>query len=175
MCDRCVMTVTRIFNDLGLDLVDVGLGYAVITGDVTPEVLRRIDGELRNVGFELIEDDDISMVERVKIFLTRLARDGGGDNIKLSVAVAREFGDYKSVLRVFSTVEGRTMERYLITQRIEYVKELLDYGELTLSEIAWRTGFSSVAHLSRRFKDETGMTASEYKALAPGRRPLDKI
>lgn len=172
------MTVTAVLSQLGLTPREVVLGHATVEEDLTPEQLEEIRRLLEAVGFELIDDRDAAIVERAKIYLTRLAREGGDSRLKLSAAIdAAGLGtDYKTLSRLFSEREGRTLERYLISQKIEYVKEMLDYGELTLSEIAWRAGYSSVAHLSRQFKAETGMTASEYKAFGSARRrPLDKV
>lgn len=174
------MTVTSVLSQLGLTPAEVVLGHATVEEELTPERLDEIRRQLEAVGFEVIDDRDTAIVERARIYLTRMAREGGDTRLKLSAAIdsAGLGADYKTLSRLFSEREGRTLERYLISQKIEYVKEMLDYGELTLSEIAWRAGYSSVAHLSRQFKTETGMTASDYKALAAsgaGRRPLDKV
>ena len=82
---------------------------------------------------------------------------------------------YDTLSRIFSSLEGRTVEKYQIAQRVEWVKELLGYGEMTVSEIADYTGYSSAAHLSRQFKSVTGLTPTEYLRATASRRPLNEV
>ena len=83
--------------------------------------------------------------------------------------------DYGTLSKIFSATEGRTIEKYSIAQRVEFAKELLSYGEMTISEVADRAGYSSVAHLSRQFKTQTGMTPSQFQKLRPERTPLNEV
>lgn len=179
VCDRCRFAIEGILDDMAVKYVSVGLGEADL-GD------RELDeGELEAfrekaeaLGFELIGDRKSRLIEGIKsniITLLREAPESG--KVKLSKYLAESlFHDYSYLSSLFSSVEGVTIEQYFINQRIEKVKELLVYDELTLTEIAYRLGFSSLAHLSRQFRKVTGQTPSQFKALRDSsqRRPLDK-
>lgn len=176
VCDRCVKVVKDILENLGIDGAAVGLGYINIPCDLTAEKLCDLDDALTGEGFEIVKTKDEGIVQQIKSLLIGLARSGNGTPMKLSVYLSEKLKtDYAALSRLFSGIEGRTIERYYIVQKIEFVKELIDYGGTTLSEIACRTGYSSVAHLSRQFKEVTGLTPSAYKESGLGHRPLDKI
>lgn len=176
VCDRCVMTVRATLKQLEMSPAEVGMGYAVVDDAVaTPDRLTHLSAALDGLGFELIGNPEEELVERAKIALIEMARRDDGQPPKLSEEVSTCLGtDFKTLSRIFSAREGRTVERFFIAQKVEHVKELLDYGQLTLSEIAYRTGYSSVAHLSRQFKQVAGITATQYK-LQGGRQAIDKV
>ena len=124
-------------------------------------------------GFDLVGDRDATTIARIKAAIVKLVHhDGTAGRVKLSDALHKE---YPGMSSLFTQVEGITIEQYFLLQRLERVKELIKYGELTLSEIAHRTGFSSVAHLSAQFKKLTGMTPSTFKAIGHGRIALDRV
>lgn len=180
VCRHCIAAVTGVLGELGMSDITVSLGRAVFSlpdGMPEKEALRRIDGALVSNGFERIADRDEQIVEDVKHAVIHHLRDEKECHYNLSVCIAEQLGiSYDQASRVFSRMEGRTIERYSILQKVEYVKELMGYGNMSLSEIADRTGYSSVAHLSRQFKDVTGMTPSQYIASgASQRRPLDSV
>lgn len=174
VCRHCIEAVERVLDSLSVAPREVMLGEAVIPDTTDDASLGRIDAALRREGFELILDPDVEIVERVRHAVIHHVRDEEECRLNLSACIESQIGmPYDAVSRIFSRVEGRTIESYCASQRIERVKELLDYGELTLGEIAWRTGFSSTAHLSRRFKELTGMTPSDYKKARKSlRKPL---
>ncbi len=176
VCDRCVSVVTGIMRSLGYPEAVVTMGRVALDRDLSGEELDRIDRCLVAEGFQLLRDRGASLVEKVKAAVLRLARSRDDDRkVKLSVYLSDELGvDYRTLGRLFAEHENRTIERYYIAQKIEYVKELLDYGEMTVSEIACLTGYSSVAHLSRQFREETGMTPTAYRETGK-RIPLDKV
>ncbi len=175
VCDRCVMVVREIMARLGYPDAEVTLGLVKVDGELSPDSLGRLADELAGAGFELLRDASLALVERVKAAVIDLVRGADDGRLKLSAYLTASLNvDYRVAAAAFARVEGRTIERYYITQKVEYVKELLDYGELTVSEIADMTGYSSVAHLSHQFRAETGMTPSAYK-LTGHRRPLDKV
>ncbi|HNB55397.1 MAG TPA: AraC family transcriptional regulator, partial [bacterium] len=130
-------------------------------------------------GFELLEDKRAKIVEEIKnqIVIYVQKNDVENKNIKLSVLLSRTIGrDYSYLSGLFSSVEGITIERFLILQKIEKVKEWLAYDDRTLSEISYKLGYSSVPHLSKQFKQITGLTPTEFKQQNDHRRiPLDKI
>ncbi|GAB1358490.1 hypothetical protein MASR1M31_02680 [Porphyromonadaceae bacterium] len=133
---------------------------------------------LREVGFELIDDRRTRIIEQVKNAVVELVhRDNAMLKVNLSDYVSDKIHqDYSSISHLFSEVENTTIEKYFIAQKIERVKELLVYDELTLNEIADLMNYSSAAHLSAQFKKITGLTPSHYKRIKENRRiPLDKI
>lgn len=176
VCDRCVKVVRDTLDSLGIAYSDVGLGFADVTRELDPSVMRSLGDALAAEGFEIIKSREEEVVEQIKSLLIKLARTQENTSMKLSVYLSGALGmDYTALSRIFSAAEGRTIERYYILQKIEYVKELIDYGGKTLSEIAHITGYSSVAHLSRQFKEVTGLTPTAYKGSGLSHRQLDKV
>ena len=178
VCDRCKQVATGVLERVGLHPLRVELGEVEVREDaLTEEVKERLTRELEAVGFELLDDKRRQTVARIKAAITRLIRER--DNRltgNLSDYLQRELHqDYGALSHLFSEVEGITVEQYYIRQRIELVKELLVYDELTLTEIAYRLNYSSVGYLSNQFKRVTGMTPSEFKRIRPPRRPLDEL
>lgn len=168
VCPRCVMAVQRALEGLGLCVERVGLGEARIRGALTDEQRRAVEAALEGLGFSLVRDAQDVLVERIKQAVIDEVRAGRPAQQPFSVRLSRSLGmDYAALSRTFAAVEGRTIERYFLAQRIERVKELLDYGEHSVKEIAFQLGFSSVAHLSRQFKQITGVTPSGYKRPHP--------
>ncbi len=180
VCPRCIKVVTDEFRKLGLDVRSVELGEVVVGGSLQKKQFDQIRHVLKENGFELIEDQKVKLIERIKLAVLKLVRNDGEEHRhqqKHSVFIANEVGkEYHSLSSLFSSVENITIEQYIILQKIERVKELLKYGELTLSEIAYRMGYSSVQHLSAQFKTVTGMTPSQFKKMSvPLRKPLDRV
>lgn len=180
VCNRCIKVVREELQTLGYDVRSIVLGEVVIAGRVDRVGLHRIRLVLEQNGFELLEDRHAKTVERIKHAVLRLVRrDAEREPLreKVSVYIEREVGrDYHTLSTLFSSTENITIEQYLILQRIERVKELLKYGELTLSEISYKLGYSSVQHLSNQFKKVTGMTPSAFKKMVGEvRKPLDEV
>ncbi|HRD53244.1 MAG TPA: helix-turn-helix transcriptional regulator [Flavobacteriales bacterium] len=178
VCDRCRAAVRRVFEDLGASVLRVDLGEVALDRDLDGGERDRLARALSELGFELVEDRDAAIINRIKTAIVALVHHQGDADgrVKLSehlVSIVHK--DYSSLSALFSEVEGVTIEQYFLLQRLERVKELIKYGEHTMSEIADRTGFSSVAHLSAQFKKLTGMTPSAFKAMGGGRLPLDKV
>lgn len=176
VCDRCIRVVREELTKTGLAVHHVELGRAEVSGDVSSATIRSV---LARNGFELLEDKNAKLVENIKSVLIGLIQNGGLEEFKgrLSDYLARSVGkDYASLSRLFSSVEGITIEKYTILQKIEKAKEWLVYDDDSLSEISYKLGYSSVAHLSKQFKLVTGLTPSEFKSLAHnGRRSLDRV
>lgn len=176
VCPRCVMTVAAILMEAGIEAVRVELGVVETAGELTREAISDLERRLLAVGFELLHDREDALVERIKATLIDLARRDDGTNHKLSVELPQLLGEeYKHLSAVFSAHEGRTMEKFFIAQKVERAKELLAYGELTVGEIAYRLGYSSVAHMSTQFKQLTGLTPTAWRASQTPRTPLDKV
>lgn len=177
VCNRCKMVVRATLERLGLHPVRVELGEVVLRESDISALQQQLQAELQAIGFELLEDKSAKTVEKIKNLITELVHQQ--DNrlaITLSTYLQRELRqDYSALSSLFSEVEGITIEKYYIHQKIEKVKELLVYDELTLSEIAFRLNYSSSANLSNQFKKVTGLTPSHFKQLgAERRKPLDE-
>jgi len=179
VCNRCVMAVEKELNKLDLQPVSVILGEAIIEIEPDPVTHEKLRQNLKAIGFELIDDKKCHLVEQVKteiiayIHHDKEVEDFVNFSDHLSHTLKYE---YSYLSNLFSSVVGTTIEKYIILQRIERVKELLVYGDLTLSEIAWKTGYSSVQHLSNQFKKVIGMSPSVYKKMQVyNRKALDHV
>jgi YesN/AraC family two-component response regulator len=178
VCQRCVMTVENIFRNLQLPYRSVKLGEVEITGKLAEETTTQLQTALHKVGFELIETRVNKLVADIKQAVMEYLLLGlDSQNRKLSSFITSKIpNDYSYLSDLFSSVEGKTIEQYFILQRIEKVKELLVYDQLSLTEISYRTGFSSVHHLSAQFKKVTGLTPSHFKKIGhEKRKALDSI
>jgi AraC family transcriptional regulator len=174
VCNRCVMVVKNEFEKLGLKPSKVTLGEVELLETVSESQLSSIDSVLAPLGFERIDDRKARLIESIKKHVIQSVHYADEVNRKFnwSAILADELHyEYNYLSNLFSSVEGITLEQYIIRQKIERVKELLFYDELNLSEIANKLGYSSVAHLSAQFKKVTGLTPSELKKS----RNLDKI
>jgi transcriptional regulator GlxA family with amidase domain len=180
VCDRCIRVVSEELKRLKLDVRNVTLGEVVVAGMASILPMQRISNVLEENGFELIEDRKARTIEQLKLAVLKLVRERGeGRNQKTrqSEYLSNELGlDYHYLSTLFSSIENITIEQYIILQRVERAKELLKYGELTLSEIAYKLGYSSVQHLSNQFKSVTGFTPTSFKKLTGNvRKPIDKV
>lgn len=178
VCKRCIAAVEKVMMDNGLEPLDVSLGTVHLAEDNIDDKKGKVVAELQALGFEWIDDRKEKMVAAVKALIVALIQDKGNElNVNLSDYLAKQLHyEYTTISNLFSELNGITIEKYYIAQKIEKVKELLFYDELSLSEIADRLHYSSVAHLSAQFKKVTGMTPSQFKQLkAPKRRPLDEL
>ena len=178
VCDRCKMVVKAELAALGLHATAVELGEVTLTENaLTPAQLKAVDKRLQGIGFELLRDRQSQTVERIKTAIIELIhRDNDDSPVKHSEYISQQVGkDYPYLSKLFSDSEGTTIEQYAILQKIEKVKELLAYGEQTLSEIAYQLGYSSVAALSAQFKKVMGVTPTTWKAGDVDRTTLDKV
>jgi AraC family transcriptional regulator len=178
VCDRCKMAVKGVLRQEGLTPTRVDLGIATVEEEVPAEQRERIKAALEPLGFELLDDRRLQTIEQIKASIIKLVHYKKGNiSINLSDFLQQELHqDYSALSKLFSECTSMTIERYYIEQRIERVKELLTYGELSLTEIALQLNYSSVAYLSSQFKSVTGMRPSEFKQLQKSsRRELDKI
>jgi YesN/AraC family two-component response regulator len=182
VCDRCKMVVNQELEKLGYHPEKVALGEVVLKeNNLTADQQKQIDDALMAVGFERIDDRKARLIEAVKNKIIQLIHHSDRINLKVnwSTLLADEVHhEYGYLSSLFSSMEGITLEQYIIRQKIERVKELLFYDELSLSEIADRLGYSSVAHLSGQFKKITGLTPSELKKsrkIDQARKPLDSV
>lgn len=178
VCNRCIMAVNTILEQQGLHPESVSLGEVTLAGKPDDAQLKALEKELNAIGFELIDDRRSRLIEKIKNVVIGFVHHGEEQpRIKYSEYLAEQLQqDYQYLSRLFSEVEGITIEQYIINQKIERVKELLAYGELTLNEIAWQMGYSSTAHLSGQFKKVTGLPPSHFRNIGlQHRKPLDEV
>lgn len=172
------MVVKSELEKLGYQPLNVTLGEVLLDKDISTTERNRIESVLEPIGFELIDDKKGRIIEKIKNIIINLVHQHDGEiKTNLSELLATELHhDYNYLSNLFSEIEGTTIEKYFIAQKIEKVKELLVYDELSLSEIAFRLNYSSVAYLSNQFKKVTGLTPSYFKQIKEEKRkPLDKI
>jgi AraC-like DNA-binding protein len=178
VCDRCSMAVKQTLDQHSIPYQKVELGEIELAGKITEKKLQEFSASLSQLGFELIEDKKARIISKIKSSIIELVRNPETlYKIKLSVFISDKLNkDFDSLSALFSEVEGITLEKYFIGQKIERVKELLVYDELTLSQIASELGYSSVNHLSAQFKKITGLTPTHFKKIgAQKRKSLDKV
>lgn len=166
VCNRCKMAVKDELEKAGLQPISVELGEVELAHNPSSEKLHNLSASLQKLGFEIIDDRKSRIIEQIKNAIVALIHHNKNENlsINLSTYISQKLNyEYNYLSNLFSEVEGTTIEKYFIAQRIEKVKELLKYDELSLSQIADRLGYSSVAYLSNQFKKQTGLSPSFYK------------
>ena len=178
VCNRCIMVVQNELEKLGLTVKNIKLGEVTLDKELAENVKTNLVQALTVLGFELIDDKKSRIIEKIKNIIIELVHHQNNDaKTNLSDVLSSQLHhDYNYLSNLFSEIEGTTIEKYFIAQKIEKVKELLVYDELSLSEIAFRLNYSSVAYLSNQFKKVTGLTPSYFKQIKEGKRkPLDKL
>ncbi len=167
VCQRCQTAVKTELDKLGFQDYRVELGETDIRGDLSAEQLDLLDSSLKDVGLELMTDKKIIVVERIKILIIKMVHFTEEQiKVNLSDYLAENLNhNYTYLSNLFSEVTGTTIEKFYLSNKIERAKELLIYDELSLTEIAWKLHYSSVAHLSNQFKKMTGLTPSHFKNL----------
>lgn len=180
VCNRCIMVVEQIFNSLDIHPVLTTLGEVKVLEPIAPEELQKLSDLLKERGFELIDDKKSLLLEKTKSAIIDMIHHH--DHFELKVNWSHYLGeklnvDYTYLSSLFSAISGITLEQYIIKQKVEKVKEYLIYDELTVKEISYKLGYSSVAHLSSQFKKITGLTPTAFKDSrgTPDRKPLDQI
>ncbi len=178
VCNRCVLVVRNELERLGFTPAGVTLGEATLDREPSAGEKKQIEDVLTSLGFALIDDKRSRLIERIKNLIVELVHRKDGElSTSLSVYLSSELHhDYSYLSGLFSEAEGTTIEKYFIAQKIERVKELLVYDELSLSQIAYQLHYSSVSHLSNQFKKVTGLTPSHFKRVRhEKRKPLDQV
>jgi AraC-like DNA-binding protein len=180
VCDRCIGVLTRELQKEGFSVIKTKLGEVEIATHIGQEDLEKIKKILKINGFELVEDRKQKVVEQIKTLVIEIIHrnlEATPLLMNYSDYLSKKLGfDYSYLSMLFSSHEGITIEKYIILQKIERVKELLSYGELTLSEIAYQMNYSSVQHLSNQFKKVTGISPSAYKQQKNKvRKGLDEV
>ena len=178
VCNRCKLVVNDIVNKVGIEDAMVEMGKVTFSGELNPGQYQVLRDYLEEVGFEIIDDRKSRIIEAIKKSVIELVRNELNTiTVNYSVYLEQKVHkDYNYLSNLFTASEGQTIEKYIIRQKIERVKELLVYEQLNLSEIAFELGYSSVSHLSGQFKKVTGLTTSHFKEIGTARRKsLDTI
>lgn len=176
--NRCKMVVKEELSKLGLHFIVVDLGEVEIMENISLEQREQIKKALLNSGLELMDDKRAILIEKIKIAIVEMVHHS--DEIiktNFSEYLSKKLNrDYTYLANLFSEVQGTTIEHFIIAHKIERIKELIIYGELNITEIAWKMNYSSVAHLSNQFKKATGLSPSHFKQLKIKRRnPIEEI
>lgn len=175
----CIRLIRKVIQQLGAEDGYIKLGEVSLSWDSGKLSEKEIISALEENGFPVLKDKEQQLIEKIKTSVIELIHlsDNKSSIIRNSDYLVDKTGySYQHLSSIFSQHENMTLERFIILHKIEKVKELLDYDELTLSEIAWQMGYSSVQYLSSQFKKVTGLTVSEYKNGSQShRRPLDTI
>ena len=179
VCPRCISVVKQELDILQLEPVSVQLGEILFAGDLSKETIDKLRFNLASHGFEVLDDRKAMVIEKVKNTVVAIIHGSEGIAVKrnFSHLISSEIGiDYNYISSIFSSTEGITIEQFIILQRTERVKELILYNELSLSEIAYKLGYTNVQHLSTQFKKVTGLTPSYFRQMKENkRRPLDQL
>jgi len=172
VCSRCRMMVASELEKNAINFLTVELGEIELEREPSFSQLNKLKAGLKNLGFDIIDDKKSRLIEKIKNEIIKLIHHSeNGIRINLSDHLSDRLNyEYTYLSKLFSEVEGTTIEKYLIAQRIEKIKEFLVYDELSLSEIADKLGYSSAAYLSGQFKKITGFAPSHFKALKEHKR-----
>jgi AraC-like DNA-binding protein len=172
--NRCKMAVNEIFKELGMHVLSVELGEVEVSDFVTEDNLIILRKTLHNIGFELIEDKRTVLVEKIKNTVIKMVHHSD-DTIKVNFSdyLSEKLKyDYTYLANIFSEEQGISIEHFIISHKVERIKELIIYDELNITQIADMMNYSSVAHLSMQFKKVTGMTPTSFKKLKLKKREL---
>ena len=173
VCPRCIMSVREIFRKNGIEPAEVDLGTVTLDTEAQDKLasddalIGQIKRNLEELGFEMIDDKRMQIVESIRTGVIEFVHNPEiQDNTKLSEYLQRKcLKEYSALSKLFTEIKGMTIEKYCILQKVEYVKELLFYGELSVSEIADMLHYSSVAHLSAQFKSVTGISPTRFRQM----------
>ncbi|WP_140936708.1 helix-turn-helix domain-containing protein [Sphingobacterium lumbrici] len=178
VCPRCLTAVEAVLRQEDIPYTKVQLGLIQLPKRLHNEQLQSLKTALHKIGFEILTDPKEHLVEKIKVTLLELINHPDQQHIKLSVYLSETLQTgYQTLSNIFSEIERTTIEKYFIRLKIEKVKELLTYNEYSLKEIAFLLHYSSVAHLSKQFKDITKRSPSEFKmsTAQQHRIPLDQL
>jgi AraC-like DNA-binding protein len=176
--NRCKMAVKEELKKLGLHFIIVDLGEVEIMENIDSERRARLKAALLDAGFELMDDKKAVLIEQIKNVIIEMVHHTD-ETIKTNFSdfLSQKLNyDYTYMANLFSEVQGTTIEQFIISHKIERIKELIIYDELNITEIAWKMNYSSVAHLSNQFKKVTGLSPSHFKRLKNKRRnPIEEV
>lgn len=165
VCDRCIISVSDILSRLEIPFNSISLGQVAVLRTLNFHQRAELSGKLLAAGFEIIEDKNSRLINRIKsIIIKGIYDDKNFSKKNLSVILSAELNlDYSHLSTLFSRMEGKSIQQFQQEIKTEKIKELLEYDELSISEIAMDLGYSSASYLSTQFKKSTGLTPSQYK------------
>ncbi|RMA72736.1 AraC-like DNA-binding protein [Flavobacterium weaverense] len=176
--NRCKLAVKEELKKLKLHFMVVELGEVEIMENISMEQRQILKAALLQSGLELMDDKKSMLIEKIKNVIIEMVHHAK-EPIKINFSEylsQKLFHDYTYLSNLFSEVQGTTIEQFIISHKTERIKELIIYGELNITEIAWKMNYSSVAHLSSQFKKATGLSPSHFKKLKDKRRnPIEEI
>lgn len=178
VCNRCILVIRQELKKVGLKASDISLGEVELVKEPAQKQLEIFRNNISLLGFELLDDSKKLVTEKIKnIIVSEVHYSNNVSKYNFSQILSQELKrDYCYLSNLFSEMEGITIEKYLINQKVEKVKELLVYGQLSLGEIADKLGYSSIGHLSAQFKRITNQTPSHFKNVGKSKRkPLDEV
>jgi AraC-like DNA-binding protein len=176
--NRCKMTVKEILKELGLHFIVVDLGEVDVMENISSEQREELKAALLESGLELMDDKRAMLIEKIKNTIIEMVHHSDEViKVNFSTYLSEKLNhDYTYLANLFSEVQGTTIEQFIISHKVERIKELIIYDELNISEIAWKMNYSSVAHLSNQFKKVTGLSPSHFKQLKTKKRsPIEEI
>lgn len=176
--NRCKMMVKEELKKLGLHFIVVDLGEIEIMEDISLEIRDQLKQSLLQSGLELMDNKRAVLIEKTKnVIIQMIHHSEEMVKVNFSDYLSEKLNhDYTYLANLFSEVQGTTIEQFIIAHKVERVKELIIYGELNITEIAWKMNYSSVAHLSNQFKKVTGLSPSHFKNLKDKRRiPIEDV
>ncbi|MCP9290565.1 AraC family transcriptional regulator [Gracilimonas sediminicola] len=177
VCERCCMMVESQLQDIGLEVLDVELGSAKIKLPNKPPSYEKISTALNKLKFELVSSREEQLIEDIKHALLDLLKNEIDEDLSLSEYLGKQIAkNYSQISKTFSAIHGQTIERFFINLKIEKATEMISYDDKNFSQIAYYLGYKNLQHLSRQFKQVTGMTMSQYKAVQnSSRKGIDKV
>lgn len=171
VCTCCTEILEKKITEADFAIKHIDLGELTLTEPIPDKEYQRLVKVVQKNGFEIINDQGSKTVERIKQIIIQLVRTNKELKGNLSQYLTKNLNkDYHFLSRLFSNVEGKSIERYYILQKIERAKELIVYGEHNLTEIAYELGYGSQQHFSRQFKKETGLSPSHFKEVKENKR-----
>lgn len=176
--NRCKMTVKEELKKLGLHFIFVDLGEIEVMESITQDQRNELKQALYDSGLELMDDKRSMLIEKIKTVIIEMVHHSDEPiKINFSNYLSEKLShDYTYLANLFSEIQGTTIEQFIISHKVERIKELIIYGELNITEIAWKMNYSSVAHLSNQFKKVTGLSPTHFKQLKDKRRnPLEEV
>lgn len=177
VCNRCILVIKQELQKVGIEPFQINLGTVILKEIPEKKQLDAFKEQIASIGFELLDDKKKKLIEQIKTAIIEKVQKEIEEHFSISEYITNTLhNDYAAASRLFSEVEAMTIEQFFILQKIEKVKELLTYNELTLSEISYRLGYNNVGHLSTQFKKITGLTPTDFKNNHPNhRKPIDSL
>jgi len=177
VCPRCIMAVENVLEEMKISPIEVRLGEVLLENELSQKANSAFKSKIEKLGFELLDDKNSGLINQIKSIIIKQIQNSEVQNLNLSELISSKLNkEYSQLSKLFSATTGMTIEHFAILQKLEKVKELLIYDELSLKEIAYQLGYSSSAHLSAQFKKVSGLTPSEFKNLGNSeRKSLDNL